>query len=82
MNWQLAWRKSGRMTTEEPIASDKAFMLFDEVMKDGFGYGIHAPKWNWLRDKLAGWCLDKARCTDHTTADIWIERYKTIRGIK
>ena len=56
---------------------DVAFACFDHVSTVGAG-------WNWLRNKLAQWCLTQA--TEHAfnveTADLWISRYQALRGIK
>jgi hypothetical protein len=77
--FQLAWRKEGRMTTEAPLAGYKAEILFDEILRDGSSYGV--CHFQWLRDRLAGWCLSHAKRNSPEEADKWIDRYKAIRLI-
>lgn len=39
--------------------------------------------WTWARDVMAGCCLKWAmRGCNAATADLWIERYRAIRGIR
>ena len=84
-DFQLSWRKHGKMTSGIPWAGEKADMFFSVILSDAplYGGANQSQRWNWLRDKLAGWCLRKAqRCGGFAEADLWIERYKAIRGIK
>ena len=83
MSYQLAWRKSGKYVAKGPLADEKAKILYDEIFSQGYSYVVQSHgRWNWVRDTLARWCLLKAEWASAAEADIWIERYKSIRGIK
>lgn len=56
-------------------AADKAHACFDQP--------YNFAGWQWLRDKLAAWCLKRAFDASHdgVKADAWIARYQAIRQI-
>lgn len=63
---------SGKWATGTP--ADKAYACFSRV-EDFSG-------WQWLRDKLAAWCLKRAfDCSGSPKADEWIARFQAIRNI-
>ena len=70
----------GKWVPKDTNLKEKAFWFFNEIMEDGRYY--IPSRWEWLRDKLAQWCLRNAEESGNDIADKWIARYRAIRSIE
>lgn len=63
-----------------PIPSDIAYAAFSHV----YDFASGGRGWDWIRDRFASWCLQKAQMhsMNAAAADLWIARYQAIRGIR
>ena len=76
MQMSIRWKDDQGRWCDAPIPRQEAFAHFDA--------NFPQSGWPWFRDKLAAWCLTKARDESYSDkfADIWIARYRAIRGIE
>lgn len=67
---------SGRFV--DPCRAEKQRAAFDWSFNQG-----SVNKWEFMRDCLARWCLQRAadESTNQASADRWMDRYRAIRGI-